>query len=170
MNRLLLLVFSLSLNLVVSAHEFYFAYAEFEWNDFSETFQGTVIFTGHDLESVLDINLTSTENNLISDEDQEVLMQYMNEHLTLGEDNQLNFVGSESKLTGEFYLYLETSPFKQLSETPLLISFTLLMDQFPDQQNKLTLTYHEYKHYLVFIKGTGSETQKVILDKENNEK
>jgi len=33
-----------------SAHDYYFAFAEVEYNEISKRFEGTIIFTTHDLE------------------------------------------------------------------------------------------------------------------------
>jgi len=170
MNRLYLLAFSLLINLSVFAHEFFFAYAEFEWNDFTETFQGTVIFTGHDLETALNVQLMSEDSQIFTDDDRTKLMDYINKHISLGENTSLIYVGSESKLTGEFYLYLETTPFKLNSEASIAVRFSLLMSEYPDQQNKMTLTYHGHKYYLVFLKNDSNGYQKITLDKKNEEK
>jgi hypothetical protein len=36
------------------AHEFYFAYAELAYNEMNQKFEGTLIFTTHDLEKALE--------------------------------------------------------------------------------------------------------------------
>ena len=35
------------------AHEFYFAYAELTYNELQQRFEGTIIFTTHDLERAI---------------------------------------------------------------------------------------------------------------------
>ena len=40
----------------VSAHEFYFAYAELSYNEFTNNLEGTLIFSTHDLEKAIEPN------------------------------------------------------------------------------------------------------------------
>lgn len=136
------------------AHEFYFSYAEIEWNDFEERFEGTVIFTQHDLERALSIDLSGEK---LGSSDSTVLMNYLNAHLTINEC-KWNFVGHESKLTGEFYLYIVSEKKALQSSAVLKTRYDLLMDIFPEQQNKLEVTIRGKKHHAVYMTHDRSES------------
>lgn len=136
------------------AHEFYFSYAEIEWNDFEERFEGTVIFTQHDLERALSIDLSGAK---LGSSDSTALINYLNAHLSINE-RKWSFVGHESKLTGEFYLYI-TSEKKALQNNAVLKTrYDLLMDVFPEQQNKLEVTIRGKKYHAVYMTHDRSES------------
>ncbi len=166
MKGLLLFTFVLLFSINSSAHEYYFAYAEMEWNDFTQTFQGTVIFTGHDLEKVLDIELMDSEQP--GDRDVDVLMDYANQHLAFGKTSFFNYVGSESKLTGEFYLYIESDPLEFNFSEPIKITFNFLMDFIPEQQNKMTVTFRKQRYNLVFINNEQAIQELILVQEDEN--
>jgi hypothetical protein len=148
MKRLSVLFLLLFTSLNLSAHEFFFSYAEFEVNELSGELQGTVIFTGHDMEKALGLSLMSEVE--LDSLTEERLIAYINAHLSFGANVQLRYFGHEIKNTGEFYLYLYT-PISADFVLPKKIRFDVLMDYFVDQQNKLTLNYRGEKHHLVFL-------------------
>jgi hypothetical protein len=148
MKRLSILFLLLFTSLNLSAHEFFFSYAEFEVNELSGELQGTVIFTGHDMEKALGLSLMADAE--LDSLTKERLMAYINSHLSFGADIQLSYFGHEIKNTGEFYLYLFT-PISADFTLPKKIRFDVLMDHFVGQQNKLTLNYRGEKYHLVFL-------------------
>jgi hypothetical protein len=78
----LLLVFSSSFS-KSWAHEFYFAYAELAYNEMNQKFEGTLIFTTHDLERALEPKGTLIGKLEKSDETSTLRKQlesYINQH------------------------------------------------------------------------------------------
>lgn len=129
------------------AHEFYFSYAEIEWNDFEERFAGTLIFTQHDIERALSIDLSAER---LGASYSTKLMDYVNQHLQINA-RSWSYFGHESKLTGEFYLYLQSEKGAFPAKPVVNTHFDLLMDEFPDQQNKLTLEIRGKKYHAVYL-------------------
>jgi hypothetical protein len=168
MQKLVLIfvsTFFLSLN--ATAHEFYFAYAELSLNELTNRFEGTLIFTMHDIEKALD-----PKGNLIgklesSDEASPIrtqLERYINQHINISygcalDSNaidafcQTEFIleGIVPQLNGTIECFI-SAPAHAIY-TPLNIQFDALLEVFPLQQNKLTFYYRENKYTLNFIPG-----------------
>jgi len=136
------------------AHEFYFSYAEIEWNDFEERFEGTLIFTQHDIEKALSIDLSSEH---LSASDSTKLLDYVNQHLRINA-HSWSYFGHESKLTGEFYLYLQSDKGELNTKTSINTHYDLLMDVFSDQQNKLMIVFRGKKYHAVYMAHDRSES------------
>ncbi len=167
------------------AHEFYFAYAELAYNEMNQRFEGTLIFTTHDLEKALEPKGSLIGKLEQSDESSPIrnqLEKYINQHLhiTYGcalDSNtfdavcqtQFTLEGISPSLNGtiECYIsapatlvYLPTHlglPYK----TILNMQFDALFETFSGQQNKLTLIYRNQKETLNFI--PGKETQTISI-------
>lgn len=147
------------------SHEYFFAYAELEWNDFEQRIEGTVIFTQHDLEKAIGIKLVedlSTNDDVIRK-----LMDYTNQHLVIGKNSRFNYFGHESKLTGEFYLYIISEKLEHQPEEILPITFDFLMDDYIEQQNKMTFTYRGTKHHFIFLNHERNQIAKLIIEPKN---
>lgn len=149
MKNILLILFC-GLQSLAFSHDFFFAFAEVEYNDISQQFEATVSVSSHDLERIfydrgwsID-DLESIENN--SDNfvaiSNWVLDQFKIK--TAQSAAELSIIGCEIELNGMIHFYIESEPI-ELSET-ISFKFNLLMDDFPEQQNKLTL-YHRDKAF-----------------------
>lgn len=160
----LLIVFSLVPKLY--AHEFYFAYAEINYNEMNGRFEGTLIFSTHDLERAIEpkgtligkfekLDETSAELKLIE--------SYLNQHfqITYGcalDSNAIDAIctskftleGIVTQLNGTIECYISASA--RAFYNPVQFKFTALMEQFPAQQNKLTFTYRDQKETLTFLR------------------
>ncbi len=149
------------------AHEFYFAYAELSLNELTNRFEGTLIFTTHDLEKALD-----PKGNLIgklasSDEASPIrtqLERYINQHINISYGCALDSNAIDAFCQSEFILEGIVPQLNGTIEcfisapahaiyTPLSIQFDALLDVYPLQQNKLTFYYRENKYTLNFIPG-----------------
>ncbi|MFM8595717.1 MAG: DUF6702 family protein [Flavobacteriales bacterium] len=165
-------VFSVFFFLVSStapfAHEFYFAFAEMSYNEMSRRFEGTIIFTTHDLEKALDPKGSLIGKLEISDESSPIrtqLEQYINQHfnITYGCALDSNAVdafcqsyftleGIATKLNGTIECYISSSKVAGFY-APVSIQFDALLEIYPAQQNKLTFLYRQDKFNLNFIPG-----------------
>jgi hypothetical protein len=147
------------------AHEFYFAYAELTYNELQQRFEGTIIFTTHDLERTLEpkgtligkfekLDETSAELKLIE--------HYINEHFQINYgcaldsnavdafcQSKFTLEGIVTQLNGTIECYVSSSAGALYN--PVQFKFDALMEQFPSQQNKLTFTYRNQKETLSFL-------------------
>lgn len=180
----ILLVFSSSFS-KSWAHEFYFAYAELAYNEMNQKFEGTLIFTTHDLERALDPKGSRVGKLEQSDESSPIrgeLEAYINKHLSIQygcaiDSNtfdamcytQFILEGISPALNGTIECYIST-PAKLLYlptylglsySTILIVQFDALFETFSGQQNKLTLIYRNQKETLNFI--PGKEMQNIPL-------
>jgi len=156
----ILIVFSFFLISFSHAHDYFFAFAEVEYDEYNARVEATIVMTTHDFESYL------MKNNVISKElsfyknDTLILKQVENEilkHFTLNSSSvgKLTLEGFETQLTGMIQVYL-TAPILSPSEG-LDIQFDLLMDDFKEQQNKLTFIYRDQKTSYVYLQNKRSQ-------------
>ena len=155
---LLLILFISSISF---AHNYYFAFAEVEYNEMNRSLEATIIASAHDVESVLRENdvisksldyakKNKKEYYAINDFINKIFSVYVADSLSdFALDSslppQLEFVldGFEVLLNGDIQFYLSTkiqNPINQFQ-----IKFDLLMDKFPEQQNKLTFRFRNKK-------------------------
>lgn len=164
---ILFIILTAGVNIKVLAHEFYFAYAELTYNELSKRFEGTLIFTTHDLEKALDANGSLLGKLEVSDETSPVrttLENYINQHLQIRfgcalDSNSIDaFCQSKFVLEGivpnlngtvECFISSPTTAFYP----PLTVQFDALLEVFTGQQNKLTFIFREEKQTLNFIPG-----------------
>jgi len=167
------------------AHEFYFAYAELAYNEMNQKFEGTLLFTTHDLEKALEPKGSLIGKLEQSDESSPIraqLEKYINQHLHISygcalDSNafdavcQTQFIleGISPSLNGTIECYI-SAPAKLLYlpthlglsySTILNVQFDALFESFSGQQNKLTLIYRNQKETLNFI--PGKEMQNIPL-------
>lgn len=164
-KRFFFLFFVCSLMGGVSAHEFYFAYAELSYNEFTNNLEGTLIFSTHDLEKAIEPNgsLIGLFDKLdVSSPTTRLIEAYLNEHFKLSygcalDSNAVDVFcmssftleGLVTQLNGTIECYI-SMPVNAIY-APVYCQFNALMEQFPLQQNKLTFTYRQHKETVNFI-------------------
>ncbi len=148
------------------AHEFYFAYAELTYNEIQQRFEGTIIFTTHDLERAIEpkgsligkfekLDETSAELKLIE--------SYINQHFQINYgcaldsnavdafcQSQFTLEGIVTQLNGTIECYISSSVIALYN--PVQFKFDALMERFTNQQNKLTFIYRNQKETLSFLR------------------
>ena len=145
------------------AHNSYFAFAEIEYKEKESKIEATVVLTAHDFEEFLKNSkrIKSTLENALADSVEAVaVLTEINQHfaissgLTEFSKNQimLNYDGYQLLLNGNIEFYFSARNI--LPQTAFTIHFDLLMDFFPEQQNKLTLIYRTKKRTCVFLRNT----------------
>ncbi len=148
------------------AHDYFFAFAEVEYNDVSQRIEATLIVSTHDLESALrrehpsfqssfnDISTITKENKA-----NKIIEQYLLEHFKISSNSNcsLTMIGFEVQLNGLTNFYFESSPFQL--EKKIVFTFDLLMNQFELQQNKVTFLYQGKTYTRPFLK---EETVQII--------
>lgn len=176
-QKVVLFCLLLALSNRAHAHEFYFAYAEIAYNELSNRFEGTLIFTTHDLERALAPNgslIGKLENSDESSPIRAQLEKYINQHLNISygcalDSNafdafcQTDFIleGIAPQLNGTIECFVSAparlvyipTHFGLPYLTTLQVQFDALFEAFSGQQNKLTLIYRNQKETLNYIPG-----------------
>lgn len=156
-------------------HEYFFAFAEVEYDELNGRLEATLIVTTHDFEKYLqknkiiehDLSRYKTDTTTIQFIENEINKHF---HLNLnpGLENSITegaelfhfkLEGYEIQLTGtvEFYLSYELNRPLEIFE----VLFDLLMNEYPQQQNKLTFSYRGTKKTYVFL--SNKRTQLIDL-------
>ena len=166
-KRLIFISFLVVLGNISFAHNYYFSFAEVEYNDFCGCFESSITITTHDFEQVL------RKNNLLNKNLETSLNDYnlkqnieslINEgfQITLQNRNvEFHIEGNEIGLNGLTTFYLSSKPI-DLSEE-ILFTYSLLMNEFPEEQNKLTFILRGEKTTINFI--ANQFTHSIKLDK-----
>lgn len=161
--RNLLFLFYLFFYSFSFSHEFFFAFAEVEYDEMNGRFEVSVTATTHDLDKSLrsvdpgfkglyQANGDSSSFNLI---ERELNLHFSasskSDNSILDGTNAIYFRldGIETELNGTVHLYLSSEYRSNLA--PLEFTFDLLMDDFSEQQNKLTVIHRGKKSTFVFL-------------------
>ena len=165
--RFLIVIF-LSFSSLVRAHDYYFAFAEVDYNDLTEEIHATVIVSTHDLEKMLrskgiiSKDLASYSNNEEAIRSIQTEIQKGFSFRFSGEQRTMEFEGMELLLTGNTQFYFSLKQVKSLER--VTVKFDFMMDVFKEQQNKMTLIYRNSKTTFVFL--TSQKEQDLILQKK----
>lgn len=166
-NSLLILVLTLA-PFFSRAHDFFFSFAEMEYNAITERFEMTLIVTTHDLERAMEDQGQKIEN-IVSLTESEILNleTYVNQHFVVtcsAEKSLFNFTGNEVSLDGTTQFYFESDPIEVQRLDGVDVYYDILMEAFPDQQNKLTFYFEDQTYTAAFT--PFSKKQTIYL--ENN--
>ncbi|MFT5778985.1 MAG: hypothetical protein ACI837_001942 [Crocinitomicaceae bacterium] len=165
MKGILLIAFCV-IQTMVFGHDYFFAFAEVEYDDITQQFESTLVISSHDLEKVLrekNVSIDSIpgmdENSQLYKELQSIISAHF--HISSGEQNSsFKIVGAELLFSGVVEIYMESTPIAL--EASLEISFDLLMQKYPEQQNKLTLYYRSQSYTATFMRD--HKTQQILLE------
>ncbi len=151
---------------VVYSHDYFFAFAEVEYNDITQQFESTIVISSHDLEIILKEKELSIDSLPSMNETSELyneLKMLLNEHFQISSGKisaEFNLLGGELLLNGMVELYMQSAPIKITQE--IEIFFDLLMHKFPEQQNKITLYHRNNIYTATFMQGT--KTNEIRFD------
>jgi hypothetical protein len=157
------------------AHEFFFAFAEVEYNEVNGRFEVSITATTHDLDKQLravdaqfkglqQASGDSLSYALVESElNKHFSFSFLQENSIMDGTNAFYFQldGIETQLNGTVVLYLSAA--SRTVNDKMEVTFDLLMEQFPEQQNKLTFIYRGKKSTLVFL--PNQRTQLIELTK-----
>ena len=136
------------------SHEYFFAFAEVEYNDISKKLEATVTASTHDVESAIregKTRLKNIESIDLESDDFRRLQSYLLSHFkiySVGKPN-LKLIGFEVLLSGLTNFFFESTEM-EIGET-LHIEFDLLMQQHQEQQNKITFYYRNETYTRPFL-------------------
>lgn len=167
LKKFSLVLFLFVLGNFTYAHNYYFSFAEVEYNDFCGCFETSITVTTHDFEQMLRKNNLlnkDLETSLKDTKFKQNIETFINEgfQITLENKNvELHLEGNEIALNGLTTFYLSSKPINLTTE--ILFRYHLLMTEFPDQQNKLTFIFRGEKTTMNFI--ANQFTHSFILEK-----
>lgn len=156
MKKLLLFcLFALTI-LSVRAHEYYFAFGEVEYNETTKKLEITLELSAHDIEGDLRKTGVVFDKHIENQAQNGAFKKQLESYLLKGfsitsgvQELSISLVGFDVLPNGQLYAYMESAPF-ELAQS-LLFRFDLLMESFPDQQNKITFIHHKQKQTAVFL-------------------
>jgi hypothetical protein len=170
MLKLVTFIFSAFFALTSLAHEYYFAFAEVAFDELSGRLQITVIATSHDVEKSISMGgerISLSAGKEVDSLTLSVLEKELNKGIYFTSGNQrsnLRLEGFETQLNGTTLFYLSGS-FK--NDNGISAHFPMLMDVFPEQQNKITWICRDKKQTYVFLPAM---TSQLISTTNENEK
>lgn len=140
----------------MSAHVFYFAFAEIEYNQKDQRFEISLRATGHDVEDYMNHlkkpvgKLEDCVNNPLK---LKVLEEVLLNEFQIKTDDKslaLELIGLEVNLKDEVTFYIVSKKMELPSSVE--ITFNYLMNYFEEQQNKITIITATGKEYLTFLR------------------
>lgn len=161
MRKVLFITFLL-LSLNSFSHDYFFAFAEIEYDEMNGRIEASVSMTTHDFErllqkqGIIQKDLNSCKNDTIKMQQiKDVIAAHFFIKVAYSLENSqkenINWKleGFETQLTGIVHFYLSAdlqSPLETIEAT-----FDLMMDNYPEQQNKLTFIYRNRKNTYIFL-------------------
>jgi hypothetical protein len=155
MKKYSILFFSILFSLNLSAHPFYFSYAEIEYDEFCNCFEGFISLSSHDFEELLNEE-KNTKTSISKAMNDPLLKKEISEILNSGlsfsavrQEIRIQLEGYESEMNGLTRFYFKTQPFKNSEE--ILVEYDLFMEKYKEQQNKLTIIQRDNKETFDFL-------------------
>lgn len=166
MRFLFIVLISSTVGFQLHAHNYYFGFAEMQYNATNQTLETTLVLSAHDLEDVLKSKkLIARELEFLEKDSLTIatLETFVNsEFIVSSGANRAHFslLGFEVLKNGLVQIYLLSAPF--VLQKSIDISFSILMSEFPEQQNKLTFIHNSQKRTAVFL--PHKRTDSIILE------
>lgn len=137
------------------AHEYFFAFAEIDYNESTRSFEITLEGSAHDVEDVLNesgIAIKELEDHYKDAEMLSRIEGFIQKGFAIYSGTSsavLRLEGMEVQPNGLVRFYIKSDPIAVGNS--LTVQFDWLMDVLPKQQNKLTLSYRNEKYTAVFL-------------------
>lgn len=163
--KFFILLISLFFTRQLQAHEYFFAFAEVNYNATEKVFEITLEGSAHDVEDVLNetgIAIRELEDHYKDSTMLSKLEKFICAGLKIktGRELKLHLQGYEVDTKGLVYFYLKSEPDENFRS--VTFTFDWLMDALPQQQNKITLSIHSRKYTCVFLSAKRTETVELI--------
>jgi len=144
------------------AHEYFFSFAEMEYNDVTRKFEITITATTHDIEKLYEKRMNEKVDLSLYEKNSKttgLIAEYFSNHFQLKTEKAtcvLHLIGYESSLNGITNFYFESDP---IDITPtLILKNDVLMDEYAQQQNKITLYYRSKSYTTDFLRNDHVKT------------
>lgn len=155
MKKHLLLLALPALLMSFVLHDYFFAFAELEYNTEESIYELSIETTAHDFEHAMG-KIGTEIGHLEKCVDDSVKLNQIESYINKGfkiknGNSKIHFslVGLEVNLEDRATFYLKSSKAKELSGAT--ITFDLMMNTFRSQQNKLTILNNDNKTAYVFL-------------------
>ena len=151
---------------VAHSHDYFFSFTEMEYNDVTRKFEVTITVSTHDLELAYEKNgdiKLDLEYFESQSETTILLKDYFKNHFRIQTENEkcvLNLIAYESSLNGTTNFYFESESIDITHK--LTLRNDILMDQYQQQQNKITLYYRSKSYTNDFL--SNEKIQTIILN------
>lgn len=155
MYKLVLIFVFVSFVGKINAHQYYFAFAEVEYNQMQEQLEGTIIFSTHDLEDVLLKNvIISSKFDKVQHDSTSIAkigefifksFKFIHKNVEI----KLSSIDFFITRNGMLEFYFKSEKVKLIESID--VEFSSLMDNFPEQQNKITFIQNGQKQTAVFL-------------------
>lgn len=178
MSKYILLIFIFFISSFSFAHKYYFAFAEVEYNEMNKTLETTIIASAHDVEFVLkenDVISKSLDQAKKNKKEYYAINDFLNKNFCIHKVDSISLIaldsslppklefvldGFEVLLNGDVQFYLSSKIHSPINQ--FYLKFDFLMDEFPEQQNKLTFQFRDKKNTYNFL--TTTRLQFIKLD------
>lgn len=161
-----LLLILLLIQTSVFGHDYFFAFAEVEYNPFTQKFETSLTLSAHDLEYAwkdMDVSVDSLESYPTNSEQMQEVQRFITKGFNISSNNKtavFSIVGIDVLLNGMIHFYLLSNPIDVSSE--LTVRFDILMDEFSAQQNKLSFLHNGNTIVATFL--PNQRTQRITLE------
>lgn len=162
MLRAILFLIFIPLSIQLSAHEYYFSFAEMQYNTETSQIEISLEVTGHDFEDYL------TEKGVLIPKleacvGQAIYMNLIQEELSKGFEVMvkgaalsLDLIGMKINDNGQVVFYFTSRKIQKPEKVE--VRYDLLMDYFPLQQNKITVFKPTGKEFVTFLNTRSQRT------------
>lgn len=157
------LIISLLAFLTMSMHKYYFSFGELQYDDTKKRFEISITTTGHDLENYLkhkNVSIPKLEecvdNQLHLKKIESVLQEGFKLTVNSSEEKSneenilLELVGMDVDTKDQAIFYMVSRKIEKPKS--FSVNYSLLMDHFDEQQNKLTIYTDAGQEFLTFLK------------------
>lgn len=140
----------------MSMHKYYFSFGELEYDDAKQRFEISITVTGHDLENYIkhkNISIPPFEECVESPVHLKKIEEVLQEGFKLSTNDKnilLKLIGMEVNTKDQATFYMVSSKIEKPKS--IKVNYSLLMEYFDEQQNKLTIYTDSGKEYLTFLK------------------
>lgn len=165
---LFLLLFGFTVkNNVVSAHEYFFSFAEITFNQVNKQFEITIEASAHDVEDVMNesgIPIKELEDHYSDTSMIQKIEAFICQGFSIKNNQKnviLHLIGYEVKANGLVNFYFSS---EKVDLAPALtFRYDWLMKTLPQQQNKITFKHNNTTKTMVFLPSKTTETIKLTL-------
>ena len=149
----------------LSAHDYYFAFAEVSYNSITEKIEITLSTSAHDIENELQDELhfdNDLESALKNEKLTSEISSYIQQHFKIKTKELIQFdlIGTQVQLNGIVNFYFESV--KTTITDEIVVVFDLLMSRFKEQQNKISFNFRGHIYTRPFLQD--KRTQIIYLD------
>ena len=147
------------------SHDYFFAFAEVKYNDFSNKIESTLTISSHDLEVALkdeELFIKPIEEIRNGSKAFSQVESYLLKHFKINskEKCSLKLIGIETLLSGVTNFYFESTEFS--IDEYITFSFDLLMKSHQEQQNKVTFYFRGKTFTKPFLDNKRTHTIKLV--------